>query len=84
MPWCAAARARVLRLPWCGSGSVTAIPGARSATVRVTGQGSKLEQRLTEWQPLALRDLPSGDFRVEVELGGARVDRVVTVNRDLK
>lgn len=58
--------------------------GDRSATVRVTGEGSKLEQRLTEWQPLALRDLPSGDFRVEVELGGARVDRVVTVNRDLK
>ncbi len=58
--------------------------GPRGATVRVTGAGVTLEQHSSVWQPLFLRDLPSGDFRVEIELDGVRTERVVTVNRDLK
>jgi hypothetical protein len=58
------------------------------ATVRVTGPGVQIEQRLSSWQPVVARDLPSGDFRVEVEVshpsGPVRSSRTVTVNRELK
>ena len=55
--------------------------------VRVRGAGRKGERVLSSWQPLALRELPSGDFTVECALvkGDAVIAQdqaTITVNRD--
>lgn len=60
-----------------------------AALVELAGKRSRVEARLTSWQPLAVRDLPSGDFDVSVTLlddkGAAlsRVRRTITINRDV-
>ncbi len=59
--------------------------------VSVSGSGVRASHVLTDWQPLALHGLPSGDFVVQLTLvddHGARIGdvaavaRTITVNRD--
>ncbi len=55
--------------------------------VSVSGAGRHGERTLSSWKPLALKQLPSGDFTVECALTkGAKVlakdQRTITVNRE--
>jgi len=59
--------------------------------VRLSGRGfAPVEQRLTKWQPIVVREAPNGDLEVEVTLfdkggvaiPGARAAETITVNRD--
>jgi hypothetical protein len=66
--------------------------GKSSVVVRVRGDEAAGSTVLDSWHPIHLLDLPSGDFRVELELIGAdgrplpephaRAGRTITVNRD--
>jgi hypothetical protein len=66
--------------------------GKTSVVVRVRGEHAAGTTVLEAWQPMHLLDVPSGDYRVELELIGAdgrplperhaRAGRTITVNRD--
>jgi hypothetical protein len=85
------ARANGLRIDFLAAPGRLGAEGGR-ARVKLMGSGVSTERELSTWQPLAIRDLPSGDFDVEVSLldaGGkalpdpsATVRRTITVNRD--
>jgi hypothetical protein len=62
-----------------------------SARVRASVRGAQpIEQLLTSWQPVALKNAPSGDIDIEVSMldadgkpiAGARAARTITVNRE--
>lgn len=71
--------------------AVPARLGRGGVRVAVSGGDVRLEQKLTSWQPVSIRDLPSGDFSVEVALldehgqpdAKARAERTISVNREL-
>ncbi len=60
--------------------------------VSIAGGGLTAEKDLSAWQPIAIRNLPSGDFEVDVSLfdpsgkplsePSASARRMITVNRD--
>lgn len=62
--------------------------------VRLTGPGVALSTELERWQPIRVRDLPSGDYDVEASLldhdgrpldgPSATARRTITVNRELE
>jgi hypothetical protein len=69
--------------------------GERGPRVRVAvsgERGARAETTLVEWRPLVIRELPSGDYAVRLELLGpdgkpvvgrrTSAQRVITVNRD--
>jgi hypothetical protein len=66
--------------------------GKSSVVVRVRGADAEGTTVLDTWQPVYLLGVPSGDYRVELELVGpdgrpleerfARAGRTITVNRD--
>jgi hypothetical protein len=66
--------------------------GKSTVVARVRGQNASGTAILDAWHPMHLLDVPSGDYRVELELVGpegqplaepaARTSRTITVNRD--
>lgn len=81
-----------LRIDFLAAPDRLGMQGGR-ARVTVTGTGVKSERDLAVWQPLIVKNLPSGDFDVEVSLldpqgkplseAGARARRTISVNRDV-
>lgn len=67
--------------------------GKYQVAASVDGEGAHSELTLDRWQPLAVHGLPSGDFRIKLQLLGpdgkpvtgphASAARTITVNRDL-
>jgi hypothetical protein len=85
------AKADGLRIDFLAAPERLGVTGGR-ARVTLTGNGVKSEREVAAWQPLSVKNLPSGDFDIEVTLldaagkalaAPARARRTISVNRDV-